>query len=43
VVSTDLGWSAEGDFAGDEPARWLAFAGEHVPGRTVTRGRPWWG
>jgi hypothetical protein len=41
VVSTDQGWSAEGDFAGDEPARWLAFAGEQVPGRTVTRGVPW--
>ena len=41
VVSTDQGWSAEGDFARDEPARWLAFAGEHVPGRTVTRGAPW--
>jgi hypothetical protein len=41
VVSSEHGWSAEGDFARDEPGRWLAFAGEHVPGRTVTRGAAW--
>jgi hypothetical protein len=41
VMSSEHGWSADGEFGRDEPARWLAFAGEHVPGRTVTRGLPW--
>ena len=43
VMSTEQGWSAEGDFDHDEPARWLAFAAEVVPGRTVTRGPAWFG